>query len=214
MTINPTTTGLPQLGQAVTRLLDAIAADPHYQRDGHVTYQYQPKSGGRWKSSSGHTCGTGTITTAERNHVVTVEVAGPTIKTLTLTPIGNDYLAKRQARRIARMVEPLNPITMTIADLLQRSGPDDDGRMITVEASVMIQDEQHTSKGAPWAVLTLDDGTGLIKAMVYPRPYTEAGAELLMPSEEKLLFTGRLDVRDNEPRLVVQTVQVVRKVDA
>lgn len=96
MTTTPTTSQnarLPQLGQAVSRLLDAIA---DYQRDGYVTYQ--STSLGRWVCGE-HRCGSGAIDTADRNHLVTVEVAGPTMKTLTLTPAGRRHVRARLARK-------------------------------------------------------------------------------------------------------------------
>ncbi|MEV1003475.1 hypothetical protein [Nonomuraea sp. NPDC050202] len=85
----------------------------------------------------------------------------------------------------------------------------DPGREYTVEASVMIQDEQQTSEGL-CAVLTLDDGSALMTAYVSPRVYAEAGADRFLPSEDRLRFTGRLDLEENEPRLIVHTVQEMR----
>ncbi|MEV4079201.1 hypothetical protein AB0J43_02760 [Nonomuraea fuscirosea] len=85
----------------------------------------------------------------------------------------------------------------------------DPDQEFTVEASIMIQQEQQTSEGLR-AVLTLDDGTALMTAEVNPRLYAEVGPDRFLPSEDRLRFTGRLDLAENEPRLIVHTVQETR----
>jgi hypothetical protein len=90
-------TRLPQLGQAVERLLDAIAANEH---DGVATYQLSPNLRGRWQSGE-HSCGNNTIHTAVRNKLVTIEVAGSNIRGLALTPAGRHHVQARAERRAA-----------------------------------------------------------------------------------------------------------------
>ncbi|TYB71184.1 hypothetical protein FXF51_01740 [Nonomuraea sp. PA05] len=101
---------------------------------------------------------------------------------------------------------------MTYTRLTHLHGCFDPSREYTVEASIMIQDEQQTSQGLR-AVLTLDDGTALMTALVEPPLYAEVGADRLLPSEDRLRFTGRLDLEENEPRLIVQTVHDLSKRD-
>ncbi|TMR90542.1 hypothetical protein [Nonomuraea basaltis] len=103
MTSNPTTS-LTQLPQAVARLLDAIAANPDYQRDGTATYEPIPSSRGRWQAG-GHTCGNNTINTAASNKLITIELAGPNVRTLALTPAGLSNVQARQARKVVEVAK-------------------------------------------------------------------------------------------------------------
>ncbi|SEU46425.1 hypothetical protein [Nonomuraea wenchangensis] len=91
-----TYTSVRQVGQAVGRLLDALADSPDHQRDGLVTYQSAPN--GRWQSGA-HTCGTGTINTARSAGLITIQVTGRSSKGLSLTEDGLRVVRARQARK-------------------------------------------------------------------------------------------------------------------
>ncbi|MGR6921203.1 hypothetical protein ACU635_43765 [[Actinomadura] parvosata] len=91
-------TRLPQYPQAVERLLDAIASNPDYQRTGVVTYTPIPSVRGRWQAGE-HICGDGTINTAATNKLITLELLGPKVRVLALTPAGLTHVQARHTRR-------------------------------------------------------------------------------------------------------------------
>ncbi|WP_188197280.1 OB-fold nucleic acid binding domain-containing protein [Nonomuraea sp. SYSU D8015] len=162
---HPNNIRIPQLGQAVDRLLDAIAGSAEYQQTGRVTYQ--STSRGRWQAGQ-HTCGTGAIDTAERNDLITIELTGPSTKTLALTPAGRHHVRVRQARRLVAVLE--GEVT-TLAAINARPG-EDRCKTVTVEATVIAIEEKDSQKtGKLWAHLTLEDAGATATAWMIPRQY-------------------------------------------
>jgi hypothetical protein len=167
VTTTPTTTRLPQLGQAVERLLDAIATSPDYQRTGSVTYQSTPKSGGRWQAGQ-HRCGPGAITTAESNGLIRIEAAGPTSKTLALTEEGRRHVRSRDMRRLITVLEGEVTTLAAIA-----ATPDEYRcKPVTFEARVIALVEKPSAKNnAVWGFLTVEDEGVAADAWLLPRHY-------------------------------------------
>lgn len=163
---HPDTIRIAQLGQAVDRLLDAIAGSAEYQQTGRVVYY--STSRGRWQSGQ-HTCGTGAIDTAVRNHLVTIELAGPSTKTLALTPAGRRHVRVRQARRLVAVMD--GEVT-TLAAITARPG-EDRCKTVTIEATVIAIEEKPGKTGALWGFLTLEDAGATADAWIVPRFYKQ-----------------------------------------
>ena len=59
-------------------------------------------------------------------------------------------------------------------------------------------------KNEKMAIATLEDLTGTVELLVYPRAYEKVGAQIV--EEAALLVTGRVDVEEESPKLIVSDV--------
>jgi DNA polymerase-3 subunit alpha len=62
-----------------------------------------------------------------------------------------------------------------------------------------------TKKGTEMAFLKLDDGTGTIEVVVFPRIYSES--KDLLVDGKPLLISGKVDVRDETPGIIVDSIE-------
>jgi DNA polymerase-3 subunit alpha len=90
----------------------------------------------------------------------------------------------------------------TIAEQLER----DDGAMCVVGGVVTNLQRKFTKKGDPMAVLVLEDLQTSIEVMVFPRTMVEHGHKL--QPDAVVCIKGRLDGRDETPKLVAMEVTV------
>ncbi|MCF6467349.1 hypothetical protein FAF44_02830 [Nonomuraea sp. MG754425] len=208
MTSNPTTTRLPQLGQAVARLLDAIATSADYQRYGHVIYA-TTKQGGRWVNDDGHHCGGGTLTTAESNRLLAVEVVSPSTKKVSLTEAGRRYVHVRQARKLHEVLEGEHT---TLADLHQN--PDQPhGRNFTFPATLIGWIEGASKTNALFARLTLEHQGAACDAWVTPRGYAKIRNQLTAGAQVRVVARGA-HRGDSDGRLILHLVAIRFDIDA
>ncbi|MEW1846256.1 hypothetical protein AB0392_50580 [Nonomuraea angiospora] len=195
---------IAQVGQAVGRLLDAIAASADYQRDGIVTYQSAPN--GRWQAGT-HTCGTGTINTARSGGFVTIQVTGRTTQGLALTQAGLRLARARQARRLVKVLEG----EVTTLAAITAHPRQDQCKTVTVEATVIALEEKESDKtGKLWAILTLEDAGATGDAWIHSRGYERLKGTFT--AGDRVRVTAPLQWKPSG-RLVLH-VQGFRKVDA
>ena len=67
-----------------------------------------------------------------------------------------------------------------------------------------------TRKGAPMAVVTLEDRVGSLEAVVFPEPYAKHGT--LLETDSVVVITGKLEMDDESARLIVSEVQTIETV--
>jgi DNA polymerase-3 subunit alpha len=64
-----------------------------------------------------------------------------------------------------------------------------------------------TRKGQLMAVLVLEDLTDSVETMVFPRTFTDYGH--LLEDDRIVVVRGRLDGRDDQPKLMAQSLEVL-----
>jgi hypothetical protein len=86
------------------------------------------------------------------------------------------------------------------ARLVESLDGDDVGRKITVAGIVEQTKILHTKKGESMAILTIEDPTGRMEVMLFPRAYGEY-KELIEKPGSMLVIAGTLDMRMGLPQL-------------
>src|SRR3954447_20300263 len=81
-----------------------------------------------------------------------------------------------------------------------------DASIVTVGGILSSLTRKVTKKGDPWAVAVLEDLEGAIEVMFFPSAYQLCGIHLV--EDAVLLIRGRLDKREDVPRLMAMDVSV------
>jgi len=82
-----------------------------------------------------------------------------------------------------------------------------DGTVLTIAGIIAGLQRKITKQGNPWAIATIEDLEGSIDAMFFPATYQLCGTHL---AEDTLVTVkGRLDKREEAPRLVAQELTVL-----
>ena len=124
------------------------------------------------------------------------EVAGLYLSGHPMTP----YAAWYKDKRITR--------TDRLLAAVEEKGEALDGKVLSVAGLVGDVREQNTKSGAKMAYCRLEDLYGSIETVVFPKPLARY-AELLKPGE-KVMISGRLDVKEDEPpKLLVERVEAL-----
>jgi DNA polymerase-3 subunit alpha len=92
-------------------------------------------------------------------------------------------------------------------------GLSEDGRIVQMGGLVTGVKQKATRKGGLMAFITLEDLTGQVECLFFPKVWEEAQQQLTQ--DEAYLFSGRLSVpEDKAPSLIVQKVQPLKKKEA
>jgi DNA polymerase-3 subunit alpha len=91
----------------------------------------------------------------------------------------------------------------TIADLVEN----DDGQIVAVGGVVTNLQRKWTRKGDLMAVMVLEDLTDSVETMVFPRTFADYGH--LLEDDRIVIVRGRVDNRDDQPKLMAQTIEVL-----
>jgi DNA polymerase-3 subunit alpha len=83
----------------------------------------------------------------------------------------------------------------------------DDGAMKSLGGVITGLQRKWTRKGDLMAVFTLEDLRSTVEVMVFPRTMTEQGHKLA--DDAVVVVKGRVDKRDDAPKLIAQTIEVV-----
>jgi DNA polymerase III alpha subunit/intein/homing endonuclease len=94
----------------------------------------------------------------------------------------------------------------TIADLESA----EEGSVVTVGGVVTALQRKWTRKGDLMAVFVLEDLTHSAEVMVFPRTMTDYGH--LLEDDRVVIVRGRVDKRDDQPKLMAQAVEVFEPV--
>ena len=107
----------------------------------------------------------------------------------------DEYRAELEKPRyapIGRLAERETKSTVTIA-----------GQLATVEKKFTKKD------GKPFAIVTIEDFTGQLEVMIWSEAYSKF--QSLLVAGRVIAMTGRLDVRDEGPRLSADKIEVLEK---
>ncbi|MFI0444831.1 DNA polymerase III subunit alpha [Actinomadura sp. 6N118] len=87
-----------------------------------------------------------------------------------------------------------------------------DGTIVTIGGIISGIQRKMTKQGKPWAIATVEDLAGSIDCLFFPSAYLLAGAALA--PDRIVLVKGRLDKREDVPRLVAMELEVPEPPDA
>ena len=82
-----------------------------------------------------------------------------------------------------------------------------EGAVVTLGGVITGLNKKWTRKGDLMAVLTLEDMTDSVEVMVFPRTFSDYGH--LLEDDRIVTIKGRLDKRDDLPKLMSQTIAIV-----
>jgi DNA polymerase-3 subunit alpha len=91
----------------------------------------------------------------------------------------------------------------SVTDEPERAGRPD-GQSVTVGGILSGVQRKITRQGAPWAAATLEDLEGAMEVLFFPATY--AGCAALLADDAIVLVRGRLDRREDSPKLIAQEV--------
>jgi DNA polymerase-3 subunit alpha len=81
-----------------------------------------------------------------------------------------------------------------------------DGQVVTVGGILTGLQRKLTKQGMPWALAALEDLEGAIEVMFFPATYQQIGT--LLAEDAIVLVRGRLDRREDIPKLIAMEVSV------
>ena len=103
--------------------------------------------------------------------------------------------------RSARLMAPIN-----LCDIPDSS----ETRVVTAIALILDIKEVITKKGDPMAILQLEDLTGSIEAVVFPK--THEKVKHLLQKDNRLMVWGKIDRRDEQTQLIIDNMQPIESV--
>ncbi len=83
----------------------------------------------------------------------------------------------------------------------------EDGQMVSIGGVVTGLQRKWTRKGDLMAVLVLEDLTDSVETMVFPRTFADYGH--LLEDDRIVIIRGRVDRRDDQPKLMAQSIEVL-----
>ena len=86
--------------------------------------------------------------------------------------------------------------------------PGTDSPVLKVGGVVTDVQRRFSKRGEEWARFTLEDLGGAIEVLCFSKPFADYGA--LLESDAVVVVTGRLDTREDAPKLVVMSVSTPR----
>ena len=86
----------------------------------------------------------------------------------------------------------------------------EDKSTVMIAGALVIVEKKFTKKESkPFAIVTLEDFTGQLEVMIWSEAYTKA--QSLLVQGAVVSITGRLDLREEGPRLTANEVKPVKK---
>ncbi|HUZ77353.1 MAG TPA: DNA polymerase III subunit alpha [Chloroflexota bacterium] len=116
------------------------------------------------------------------------------------------YLSDHPLMPLQATLEALR--TVAISDIEQ----DLAGSRITIGGMISAQRKIVTRQGKMMLAATIEDLTGSLEVIVFPRTYDETGSHWV--AEAPVLVTGKVDYRDEVPQLLCETVQPLEELMA
>jgi DNA polymerase-3 subunit alpha len=106
---------------------------------------------------------------------------------------------------IAQLIGSAEPAGVPEAERRQR-GERPDGQVVSVGGILSGLQRKVTKQGSAWAAATLEDLEGAIEVLFFPATYQACGSYLA--EDAILVVKGRLDRRDEVPKLIAMDVKV------
>ena len=114
------------------------------------------------------------------------------------------YISGHPMDRYTGRLNDLNAIELSTMEA-RRNGEE------VVVAGIIVQSRPMRSRrGARWVILTLQDRTGVIEALVFPEAYQKL--EMILKSNTPLLAKGRIAVEDVGMRLIVSDARLLDQI--
>ncbi|HEX2777325.1 MAG TPA: DNA polymerase III subunit alpha, partial [Candidatus Acidoferrales bacterium] len=114
------------------------------------------------------------------------------------------YISGHPMDKYAGRLKDMNAIELSTMEA-RRNGED------IVVAGIIVQSRPMRSRrGARWAILTLQDRTGVIEALVFPEAFQKL--EAILKANTPLLAKGRVAVEDVGTRLIVSDARLLDQV--
>jgi DNA polymerase-3 subunit alpha len=114
------------------------------------------------------------------------------------------YISGHPMDRYAGRLKDLNAIELSTVET-RRNGED------VVVAGIIVQSRPMRSRrGARWVILTLQDRTGVIEALVFPEAYQKL--EMILKTNTPLLAKGRVAIEDVGTRLIVSDARLLDQI--
>jgi DNA polymerase III subunit alpha len=111
------------------------------------------------------------------------------------------YISGHPMDKYAGRLKDLNAVDLSTMET-RRNGED------IVVAGIIVQSRPMRSRrGARWAILTLQDRTGVIEALVFPEAFQKL--EAILKANTPLLAKGRVAVEDVGTRLIVSDARLL-----
>ena len=118
------------------------------------------------------------------------------------------YISGHPLDDYAQMLDTLSFRTADVAELTERedAGVSEDGRRVVMGGLIVSMRAQTTKKGSMMGFAVLEDLTGQIECLLFPRVFERYGRDI--PPDMPALITGKLSVREEEePKLLVDTIE-------
>ncbi len=118
------------------------------------------------------------------------------------------YVSGHPLDEYADLLDKLPVNSAYLAEIAEREdgGIADDGRLVSMGGIIVETHGKATKKGAMMGFITLEDLTGQVEALVFPRVYERCAHVIAV--DETVLLHGRLSVREDEaPKLLVDAVE-------
>ncbi|MBR0406522.1 MAG: hypothetical protein IJI53_00640 [Clostridia bacterium] len=108
------------------------------------------------------------------------------------------YCSAHPLDEYAEQLKNLPVNTAYLAELSDREdkGLDEDGRRVTMGGIIVEAHSKATRKGGLMGFFTLEDQTGQVECLMFPKVFERYGHALA--ADQAVLVTGRLSVRDDE----------------
>ena len=108
------------------------------------------------------------------------------------------YCSAHPLDEYAEQLKQLPVNTAYLAELAEREdkGLSEDGRRVSMGGIIVEAHAKSTRKGAMMGFLTLEDQTGQVECMLFPKIYERYGRQFT--ADQAVIVTGRLSVRDDE----------------
>ncbi len=114
------------------------------------------------------------------------------------------YISGHPMDRYAGRLKDLNAIELSTMET-RRNGED------VLVAGIIVQSRPMRSRrGARWVILTLQDRTGVIEALVFPEAYQKL--EMILKTNTPLLAKGRVAIEDVGTRLIVSDARLLDQI--
>ena len=118
------------------------------------------------------------------------------------------YITGHPLDQVAGLLSKGFTTTADVAAMAENEdhGMDRDGETVTMAGILALAKSRVTKKGSMMGILTLEDLTGQIEGLVFPKVYEKVSNQLV--ADQLVIIGGKLSFReDEEPKLLVDTVQ-------
>lgn len=116
------------------------------------------------------------------------------------------YISGHPLDRYASLMKEMS--TMTVADVQDTLGSDQE-RTMTLSGQIVGKKVILTKKGDKMCFANLEDLTGKIECIIFPKVFAEN--ELILNSDEPVLIEGRVNLAENPRKLIASKIHKLRE---